>query len=295
MLEKKSNLAVVTNHTLEATKAVSLHHYDINSALQTSLDFEELIAVFSQKIQHYIAHDAYVYTNEAFKLNIEKGVMSKHSCTYTLKFQQQDLGKLKLLRNKRFEEKELKTLETLLCCLIYPLKNASLYHQALTMAYTDPLTHTNNRTAFDDTLKREITLANRQSRHLSVIFLDIDHFKAINDKYGHECGDIALAAVAKWIKKSVRGSDIIFRFGGEEFVILLSDTHLEGAKLLAERIRFCIQNHTLAYGMKVIKITASLGVSSLRDNDTADELIKRADNAMYLAKQAGRNQVRTKS
>jgi diguanylate cyclase (GGDEF)-like protein len=182
-------------------------------------------------------------------------------------------------------------LEALLCCLIYPLKNATLYHQALKMAYTDPLTQTNNRASFEDSVKREMSLAARGDKSLSVIFLDIDHFKTINDYYGHACGDVALSSVAKWIKESLRASDLVFRFGGEEFVILLSDTDINGAKLLAERIRISIEQHTLAYDMSAIKITASLGVSGLQVNDTVDSFIGRADDAMYQAKRSGRNQV----
>jgi len=96
---------------------------------------------------------------------------------------------------------------------------------------------------------------------------------------------------AKWIKESLRNSDIIFRYGGEEFVILLSDTDANGAELLADRIRASIENHTIAYGMETIKITASLGVSTLRNNDTIESFILRADKAMYTAKNKGRNQV----
>ena len=84
---------------------------------------------------------------------------------------------------------------------------------------------------------------------------------------------------------------MVFRYGGEEFVILLSETDANGAKLLAERIRASIEHHTLAYGMEAIKITASLGVSSLRDDDTVESFVKRADEAMYTAKNSGRNQV----
>ena len=80
-------------------------------------------------------------------------------------------------------------------------------------------------------------MAVRHTKNLSIIFLDIDHFKAINDQHGHECGDITLTAVTKWIKGSLRSSDVVLRFGGEEFVILLSNTDLAGAELLAERIR----------------------------------------------------------
>jgi diguanylate cyclase (GGDEF)-like protein len=208
-----------------------------------------------------------------------------------LKVEEMGLGVLKIMRRQSFDENEVKQLENLLCCLIYPLKNATLYKQAISMAHTDPLTQTYNRTAFDDSLMREMGLAHRKSNPLSVIFFDIDHFKEINDNYGHEGGDIVLASAASCIKDALRASDIVFRYGGEEFVMLLNDTPLEGAKIIAERIRASLENHTVAYGMELIKITASLGISSLRENDTREMLIKRADEAMYRAKEKGRNQV----
>jgi len=259
--------------------------------LQTSLQFNELVAIFSKKIEHLLPHSAYVYSNPEFGLEIKHGVFTQHYCNYALKVENQQLGELKLTRHYRFSEGDLKLLESLLCCLIYPLKNATLYHQALKMAYTDPLTQTNNRASFDDSVKREMSLATRGDKPLSVIFLDIDHFKSINDHYGHACGDVALASVAKWIKENLRSSDLVFRFGGEEFVILLSDTDRDGAKLLAERIRASIEQHTLAYDMNVIKITASLGVSSLQVGDNLDSFVNRADEAMYQAKRNGRNLV----
>lgn len=291
MTKKLTNLALISNNTFESTKVDNLNHYDISSALQTTLEFNKLIAIFSSKIESIIPHSAFIYTNEEFGLEIKSGVFTRHSCSYALKVEDQQLGRLKLMRSHRFDKTEIKLLETLLCCLIYPLKNATLYHQSLKMAYIDPLTQTNNRASFNNSVKREISLARRHAKSLSIIFLDVDHFKDINDKYGHECGDIALTAVAKWIKESVRSSDVIFRIGGEEFVILLSDTGLSGGKLLAERIRSAIEAHTLAYDMATIKITASMGVASLRDDDTVDSFLKRADDAMYKAKKSGRNRV----
>lgn len=291
MIENSANLAIINNNTFEATKAVNLHHYDISSALQTTLEFNELIAIFSNKIANMIPHSAYVYINTEFGLEIKSGVFTRHSCNYALKVEQQQLGELKLMRNHRFSDADLQLLEALLCCLIYPLKNATLFHQALKMAYTDPLTQTHNRASFNDSIKREMSLANRTAKKLSLIFFDIDHFKTINDKYGHDCGDITLTFSAKKIKENLRDSDIVFRYGGEEFIILLSDTDGNGAELLAERIRSSIQHHTIAYGMETIKVTASLGVSTLRDNDTIESFIQRADKAMYTAKTKGRNQV----
>ncbi len=291
MVEKSAKLAIISNNTFEATKAVNLHNYDISSALQTTLEFKELISIFSSKITKMIPHSAFVYTNTEFELEIKNGVFTRHSCNYALKVDQQQLGELKLMRNHRFSSADLQLLETLLCCLIYPLKNATLFHQALKMAYTDPLTKTHNRTSFNDSIKREMSLATRNTKNLSLIFFDIDHFKTINDTYGHDCGDTTLAFGAKWIKESLRDSDIVFRYGGEEFVILLSDTDAIGAELLAERIRSSIERHTIAYGMETIKITASLGVSTLRADDSIESFLKRADEAMYTAKKSGRNQV----
>ncbi len=291
MTKKYANLAIISNNTFEATKAVNLHHYDISSALQTTLEFNELIAIFTSKIADKIPHSAYIYINTEFGLEVKSGVFTRHSCNYALKVEQQQLGELKLMRNHRFSESDLQLLEALLCCLIYPLKNATLFHQALKMAYTDPLTQTRNRASFNDSIQREMSLATRNAKNLSLIFFDIDHFKTINDTYGHDCGDITLASSAKWIKESLRESDLVFRYGGEEFVILLSDTSANAAEMLAERIRTSIENHTIAYGMETIKITASLGVSTLHEGDTLESFVKHADDAMYMAKNNGRNQV----
>lgn len=295
MKDKSSRLAVVSNSTFNATKTSNLHHYDISSALQTTLEFSELIKIFSQKIQSLVPHNGYIYDNEEFDININQGITTKHSCAYALKFENMQLGDLQIMRSQRFKEDEINLLETLICCLIYPLKNATLYKQALSMAYTDPLTKTHNRAAFDDSLHREIQLAHRKSTHLSLIFFDIDHFKTINDQYGHECGDVALAAAANCIMDALRGSDRVFRYGGEEFVVILSETNLDEAFIIAERIRKSMENHTIAYGMNVLKITASLGVSSLKGNDSNETLINRADEAMYKAKNNGRNQVQVET
>ncbi len=292
MNSKSSNLAIVSNNTFEAKKAFNLQHYDISSALQTSLEFNQLISIFSNKIQAVIAHSAYEYHNQEFNLAIRNGIVTRHAYTYVLKFEDEHLGELKLMRGKRFLQSEIRLLETLLCCLIYPLRNATLFQRAQRLAFTDPLTKVNNRTAFNDTINREIQLAQRNGRPLSVVFLDIDHFKKLNDTYGHECGDAALSSIAEWIKKALRASDIVFRYGGEEFVVILSDTDVEGANIIAERIRQEIGSHTLAYGINALNVTASIGVSSLKSGDTAAALIQRADGAMYQAKNCGRNQVK---
>ncbi len=289
-----TNLSIVRNQALDSAKAANLQHFDISSALQTTLDFKEIIAVFSEKIQTIIPHSGFIYQIEQYNLLFRKGIKTRYACNYTLSIEQQNLGELTLMRQKPFTEEDLNTLETLLCCLIYPLKNACLYQQAINMAHTDPLTQVQNRAAFNDAIQREYSLSKRNQQPLSLIFVDIDHFKHINDNHGHGCGDFALSSIAHWITDSIRGSDIVFRYGGEEFVILLSDTGLKEATLIAERIRQTIARHTLAYEMKTINLTASLGVSTLLGDESTDDLIARADQAMYQAKKQGRNQVVSK-
>ncbi len=252
-----TNLSIVRNQALDSAKAANLQHYDISSALQTTLDFKELISIFSEKIQTIIPHSGFSYQIEQYNLSFSNGIKTRYACNYSLSIEQQNLGELTLMRQKPFTEEDLNALETLLCCLIYPLKNACLYQQAISMAHADPLTQVQNRTAFNDAIQREYSLSKRNQQPLSLIFADIDHFKQINDTHGHACGDFVLSSLANWITDSIRGSDIVFRYGGEEFVILLSNTGLKEAMLIAERIRRTIEQHTLAYEMKTINLTAS--------------------------------------
>jgi diguanylate cyclase (GGDEF)-like protein len=292
MKGKTANLAIVSNNTLPTKKSNKLQHqHNIINALQTTLEFKQLITLFSEKVEEIIPHSGCIYTNEEFNLEIELGNKTHHSCSYTLTIDEKQLGNLKLMRRNRFTHEELQLLETLLCYLVYPLNNASLLKQAIDQAHIDPLTQAKNRAAFDSTVSREISLALRNDNSLSAIFLDIDHFKSINDDFGHACGDMVLSVTAKLIKQCARDSDLVFRYGGEEFVLLLSNTDLSGAQLLAERIRKKLEHHTLAFDMEPVKITASLGIATLKSTDSPESFIQRADSAMYQAKDRGRNQV----
>lgn len=291
MNKKAAEPAIVSNKSFQASPAVNLYHYDISSALQTTLEFEELISIFCNKIQDTISHNSLEYVNAEFGLAFKRGIIGRHSCSYALQIEEQQLGVLKLTRSQRFSKHELESLEGLLCCLIYPLRNATLFRQALQTAYTDPLTQTYNRSAFSDMLSREMQRANRSGSYLSLIFVDVDYFKSVNDSHGHACGDLALAAVATKIKDGIRGCDMVFRYGGEEFVVLLANTNRESAALIAERIRAYIESHVIAYGLATLSLTASLGVSSSEQDQDMETLIQRADSAMYQAKQLGRNRV----
>lgn len=175
----------------------------------------------------------------------------------------------------------------------YFIKDLKLAEQKLyNMATTDALTGIYNRREGFRRIENEAMRAARNKIPLCAIMLDIDHFKRINDTYGHQTGDDVLQGVAGLIKKSLRAFDILCRYGGEEFLMLAVETDIQNAKLLAERIRRLIEEESLNVGAQTrIHVTVSLGVAQFQPNDSYESVISRADQALYDAKQNGRNRV----
>ncbi|MGK7294420.1 MAG: diguanylate cyclase [Candidatus Wenzhouxiangella sp. M2_3B_020] len=165
------------------------------------------------------------------------------------------------------------------------------------LARHDPLTGLGNRYSMEESAAREIARTERYGNALSVIVVDLDHFKRLNDEFGHHDGDQALKRVADLLLDNVRDADMVFRLGGEEFLILLPDTGLEGAEQIAERIRRNLEATSVALAEgRERRITASFGVTEYRPGDqTWSGLIREADDAMYVAKRNGRNRVETPS
>lgn len=160
------------------------------------------------------------------------------------------------------------------------------------LAMTDELTNLYNRRAFLLALDKEFASSSRGNRKLSMLMLDIDYFKKINDKYGHQIGDITLQHFAKIVTNSIRTQDTLGRVGGEEFAIILPDTDLEDAKILAERIRVAAEKTSIVNNIGDIQFTVSIGIACLSGrSDSAKALLNNADKALYEAKGGGRNQV----
>ena len=168
------------------------------------------------------------------------------------------------------------------------LANLSIRQQA----YTDELTGMGNRRSFHEKAEAEISLAKLDGSPLALLFIDIDHFKKINDKYGHDLGDEALIKLGEVILQIVRANDVQGRIGGEEFVVLTTKTDLEGASDLAERIRLAVEEIELVTNSKTMKLTVSIGVTGFdTDSDDINSMLARADKALYRAKDQGRNLV----
>ena len=166
--------------------------------------------------------------------------------------------------------------------LVRDLKKEALY---------DFLTKCYNKKEIELLLERFLKEAIRYNIPLSVMMLDIDHFKKVNDTYGHLAGDFVLKEVAYLIKNSIRQSDVCGRFGGEEFLIVLPNTKLSGAMKLAKRIRETIEKAEFIFENKKIKVTVSIGITSVSRCDSLFSVIERADEALYEAKRKGRNRI----
>ena len=163
------------------------------------------------------------------------------------------------------------------------------------LSITDPLTGLYNRRYFIEQIELEFKRSKRYSRDLSLLMLDIDHFKLVNDNYGHQIGDIVLRKISSVIINLLRDSDLAFRYGGEEFMIILPETKSEDAINVAERMKQEIMNTQHNYASIIFTVTASFGIVSIKDMidkfETIDDIIKKVDDNLYKAKNSGRNTI----
>jgi len=168
------------------------------------------------------------------------------------------------------------------------------FHHSVELAITDPLTNLHNRRYMENHLGLLVAKAQRKGGQLSLLIIDIDYFKAINDSYGHDAGDDVLRNFSERLRKNVRGIDLVCRYGGEEFVVVLPDTNLNVATVIGERLRTRIAGDSFPIhdGKQAINVTVSVGITALESpDDTPETLMKRADQALYSAKRDGRNRV----
>ncbi|HWQ08391.1 MAG TPA: sensor domain-containing diguanylate cyclase, partial [Holophaga sp.] len=192
-----------------------------------------------------------------------------------------------------YDKRNVETVRAIGAYIAIAIENARLFGQVQHLATVDGLTGVLNRRRLTEAIEDAHVKARRYARSAGVIMVDLDHFKRINDTHGHEAGDTVLRAVSRAFSTGLRGVDSVGRFGGEEFVILLPETGLDGAASLAERLRRSVEALDIQLpGRTAIQVTASFGVSVLTSGDPAYEaVLRRADKALYRAKQAGRNRV----
>jgi len=204
-------------------------------------------------------------------------------------------GCLALMTDKglRLAKDQVQTLNACVNHLSLALRNALLYRQVKIQADRDGLTKIGNRRSFEERLAAEAARHGRYELPLSLILVDVDHFKAVNDTHGHQAGDAVLRELAALLGEGLRSSDYPARYGGEEFAVILPHTSSQQATLLAERLRQRVADRVFRAGASApgLSVTVSAGVASLLPGATAQDLVLLADQALYLAKDGGRNRV----
>lgn len=273
-----------SNRTLEKNAEDIIGLYDITKDICKTMDTDKVFDFFKEEAGRYVR----LKDCRLLKADADLTPYQGHAI-FPLRVDSLSAG---YLVTEGIEEEDKDKFHILQQQLLLGMKRALLYQQVQELAITDTLTHTYSRRYCLDKFMEEIERSKRYNYSFSCLMVDIDHFKDCNDQYGHLVGDIVLAEVSRAIKDNIRQVDLISRYGGEEFLILLAETDKEDALFVAERIRRDIaQKEVKAYD-EVLRVTISIGISvfPLHAQDM-QRLIKDADDSLYLAKQAGRNRV----
>ncbi|WP_291818927.1 GGDEF domain-containing protein [Marinobacter sp.] len=269
----------------------------LSRKLSITLSLEEQVAILAEELAESIDYDSFSYRHRIADRDLiyVTGKGGNHRCDYRLNLEGEHYGALTLSRRTRFSEAEMQGLEMLLSVAICPIRNACRHEAIEQAALTDALTGIPNKRSLDDALQRTCSLNDRHGDPYSLILFDLDHFKAVNDQHGHVIGDHLLRETAQKLSTLLRNSDSIYRFGGEEFAIMLPHTTTEAASEVADRIRTCIREICIPCGETKVSVTGSCGVATRIAGESPDQWLARADDALYRAKDAGRDCTRCAS
>lgn len=273
-----------SNANLEKSAEETIALYDVTKEVCKSLDEDKVFSSFCDLINRYInVTDCKFIKNEADLAQYNN---------YTVLPLNIDKATPGYLVASRVKEQDRERFYILAGQFLLGVKRAILYQKVQELAITDSLTGIFSRRHLLERLKEELGRSKKFKYNFSFLMIDIDHFKSYNDRYGHLVGDAILKEASRVIKENIRQIDLVGRYGGEEFSVILSETDKKGAGFVAERIRQAIEEKNIRVYDEDLKVTVSIGVSSYpQDSSDTQALIDKADQAMYQAKQTGRNRV----
>lgn len=259
--------------------------------LSTTLSLDTQLSILAKEMADMVPFDTLNYKHRIARQDFvfSTGMGGPHRCEYRLSLEGHQYGTLTLHRRQRFTEDELCGIEMMLSGAICHIRNACQFIAIEQTALTDSLTGIGNKRALDEALQRASAMADRHGAPWSLILCDLDHFKQINDNHGHVVGDHILARTAEKLEHALRNSDTVYRFGGEEFAILLPHTNGQEARDVADRIRQAIETIRVDGGETPLTVTVSCGVAMYLADEHVEQWLERADEALYQAKSAGRN------
>lgn len=267
--------------TLFQDNGLQQRHLTLLKQLQTSLDLKRIIDIFAIEVAKYVDFSGLYFKHSAITATARGSRQAKAERQFELKINGKFLGILTYAVNTPISISNYKILTELHELLINPVNNAIEYHLAMQLAMQDGLTGLSNRRSFDEQLKRTMAQATRRHTLVGLILCDLNKFKAINDTYGHAAGDDVLNHFANALRDSVRNSDSIFRFGGDEFALIVEDASNNSLLMIEERIYSAVANDAL---LAKYNVTTSLGYTFMNRADDPLSFFKRADNALYAQK-----------
>lgn len=255
----------------------------LTEQLQTSLDLNVLLNIFSMEAAKYIDFSGLYFKNGDISASIRGSKLGRKERRYDLKINKQYIGTLTYAINSPISISNNKVIKELHQLLIHPINNAIKYQQAMKLAMQDGLTHLGNRRYFDEQLKRAMHHANRQHSKVGLMVCDLNKFKQINDTFGHQIGDEILVLFAQALRTSVRDSDSLFRFGGDEFVVIVEDASEQSLLVIEERIQQALLADPL---LCKYNVSCSLGCTFMNRADNEHSFFERADALLYKQKMA---------
>lgn len=262
----------------------------LTEALQASIDLNELLTIFLERVSAVVRLDGIQYINEDANVRSSVAKQATHSCGYRLITNEDNLGEIIFKRGRKFTEKELSVLETLLSPLIHPLRNALLYKGAVKAAFADVVTGVVNKCYLQDNLEREIDLAKRHNQAYSILMIEVDSLGKNSSSSLLKQSKKGLTDLAQRIVKLSRLTDTVYRCESGLFLATLSNTDRAGSHVIAKRIAESVHNLVLMEDDKAVqKLTLSVGVAVMTGTDTSASLIDRASKALANAKKRGGN------
>ncbi|WP_421621126.1 GGDEF domain-containing protein [Alkalilimnicola ehrlichii] len=261
--------------------------------LQSTLEPATVLRYFLQECEPLIGLASVRFQSDALPEVLQAGRARRCRVVQRLRLNGRLLGELTLSRAAPWRPEDREVVDQLVALLVHPLNNAVRFQQAEAASRKDSLTGLQNRRALEEALAREVSLAHRHGHPLSLMVVDLDRFKAINDTYGHRVGDEALCRLAALLQENCRGGDLVFRYGGDEFVVLMAHTVAAGAVRSGQRLLARMARETLAIGESGEKLglRASAGVAELEPEEGGEGLFYRADMALLRAKRYGRERL----
>jgi diguanylate cyclase (GGDEF)-like protein len=270
------------------------------AGLYRHIEIDDLLDAFVKRLNALVAHEVFEFRNSDLEVNYRH---QRDGCNgevryrlhYRITERECFLGVIEIARRHQFRSDEVRRISAAVNAFSGPLNNANLYRRACQSAFRDPLTGVRNRAALDDALSQKSATSLRRDSSLVLLVCDVDLFKAVNDNCGHTVGDEVLRHYARILQQNTRDSDIVFRYGGDEFVIALQNTQLAGGRELAQRIRKAVKRSSIHVTNACINLTTTIGVTEVKQHESLDDAFLRADEALLSGKKSGRDKVITSS